>query len=179
MFECALSNEHKHLSHSLILNIKDKRWYEYFSPAEIEEIRNYRPVDLPPVPQELDTYLNELKSVPSKDLYYAKLVSQELPLESSSKWAQDSFYNCIQLLKSGFFPITNVSESVLVKRLWSCLDASFDFSDIKCISGEKSSQSSADALNANSRNILSRQSCGRKMDYLFVTKGQVELGCGE
>lgn len=82
--------------HSLIVNIKDNHWYEYFSPDEIEEIRDYCPVNLPPDPQELDnTYLNELKSVPSKDLYYAKLVTQELPLEpASSTWAhQESFYN--------------------------------------------------------------------------------------
>ncbi|EPB84268.1 hypothetical protein HMPREF1544_08988 [Mucor circinelloides 1006PhL] len=72
-------------------------------------------------------------------------------------WAQNSFYNCIWLLKSGFFRIPNVpEEDGLVKRLWNLVKNA-----------------------ANRTNTLSRQSCGRKIDYLFVPKGQVELDCGE
>ncbi|CAO0795129.1 unnamed protein product [Mucor circinelloides] len=45
-------------------------------------------------------------------------------------------------------------------------------------SGEKCSQSSADAMNANRSSVLCRQKSGRKMDYLFLDKKN-ELGCGE
>lgn len=45
-------------------------------------------------------------------------------------------------------------------------------------SGEKCSSSSADAMNAARSNLLSRQSSGRKMDYLFFDTDN-EVGCGE
>jgi hypothetical protein len=49
------------------------------------------------------------------------------------------------------------------------------------ISGEKCSKASADVANLNrSLGNFTRQHCGRKMDYLFMTKdSDVELGCGE
>lgn len=118
------------LSHSLILNVQDSCWQEYFSPSEIEEIADYRSVDLPPAP-ELDIYLDGLKSL-SPERLYTKLVSEELPIQSTNKWIQDSFYQSIRLFKSGFFPINNVTEGGLVKRIWSCVDACFDFSAITC-----------------------------------------------
>ncbi|KAL7315135.1 hypothetical protein PS15m_006626 [Mucor circinelloides] len=123
-------------------------------------------------------YLNQLKDVEAQDLYEA-VISKKFGLESNGKWVQDCFYDCIRLLRSDFFPLTNVSEAGIVKRMWSCLDACFDFSVIKCISGEKCSKSSADAINANRTSILTRQSCGRKMDYLFTASDYVEIGRGE
>ena len=45
-------------------------------------------------------------------------------------------------------------------------------------SGEKCSQSSADAMNATRSSMLCRQKPGRKMDYLFLYN-KYELGCGE
>ncbi|KAK4515316.1 Chitinase 2 [Mucor velutinosus] len=57
----------------------------------------------------------------------------------------------------------------------------FDFGNLECISGEKSSRASADASNSSrSLSDLTRQSTGRKMDYLFISKKiEYELGYGE
>ncbi|KAF1799270.1 hypothetical protein FB192DRAFT_1385901 [Mucor lusitanicus] len=178
MRECALGKDHEHLAHSLILNVKDNDWYNYFSPEEMDEIASYFPVDFPPV-AELDTYLNKLESLSSEELY-EKLVSEKLPLASNDKWIQDSFYQCLRLLKSGFLPLVNgQSEGGLGKRMWSCIDPCFDFCQIDCKSGEKCSRSSADAMNAGRTNLQSRQATGRKMDYLFQYSGKTEVGCGE
>ncbi|KAL9548249.1 hypothetical protein MBANPS3_005776 [Mucor bainieri] len=177
MRECALEKDHEHLAHSLILNVKDNDWYNYFSPQEMDEITGYLPVDFPPV-AELDTYLNQLESLSSEELY-EKLVSEKLPLTSNDKWIQDSFYQCFRLLKSGFIPINGQSEGGLGKRMWSCLDQCFDFCQIDCKTGKKCSRSSADAMNAGRTNLQSRQATGRKMDYLFQYRGNTEVGCGE
>ncbi|CAO0793120.1 unnamed protein product [Mucor circinelloides] len=179
MRDFALRKDHEHLCHSLIFDVKDKCWTEYFSPDEVLEIQEYKSVNLPPVPNEMQFYLNQLKDVEAQDLYEA-VISKKFGLESNGKWVQDCFYDCIRLLRSDFFPLTNVLEAGIVKRMWSCLDACFDFSAIKCISGEKCSKSSADAINANRTSILTRQSCGQKMDYLFtINDNVVEIGCGE
>lgn len=116
----------------MIFDVKDKCWTEYFSPDELLEIQEYKSVNLPPVPNEMQFYLNQLKDVEAQDLYEA-VISKKFGLESNGKWVQDCFYDCIRLLRSDFFPLTNVSEAGIVKRMWSCLDACFDFSVIKCI----------------------------------------------
>lgn len=46
------------------------------------------------------------------------------------------------------------------------------------ISGEKCTQSSADAMNKDRFSRLARQKTGRKMDFLFLHQTK-ELGCGE
>lgn len=82
--------------------------------------------------EEVECYLNELESLSSKDLY-KRLSYEELPFNSDVKWIQDSLSQSLRLLKSGFLPANNITEGGLVKRVWCCLDACFDFSKIKCI----------------------------------------------
>ncbi|KAK4520018.1 Asparagine-rich protein (ARP protein) [Mucor velutinosus] len=180
MRKCAVEQKYEHLSHSLILNVRDKGWLKYFTSEELEEITTYKAINLPDVPEDVQSYLNDLRSLTPEDLY-GKVVCEKLPLQSDKKWVQDSFYQCIRLLDSGFFPMNkNVTEGGLVKRVWGCLDTCFDYSEISCISGEKCSKSSADALNASRTDIMCRQSSGRKMDYVFLhEKSDLELGCGE
>ncbi|EPB87065.1 hypothetical protein HMPREF1544_06182 [Mucor circinelloides 1006PhL] len=65
--------------------------------------------------------------------------------------------------------------------MWSCVDKCFDYSSVRCITGEKCSKASADAANSvRSPSGLSRQQSGRKMDLIFKTKiDDIEIGCGE
>ncbi|KAL7308350.1 hypothetical protein PS15m_011565 [Mucor circinelloides] len=67
------------------------------------------------------------------------------------------------------------------KRMWSCVNKCFDFSTVRCITGEKCSKASADAANmTRSPSDFTCQQSGRKMDYLFKTRdNDVEIGCGE
>lgn len=120
------------MSHSLILNINDNDWLNYFTEVELAEVRNHHSVELPPVPVEVEAYLSELRGLCPRDLY-TKVSSEELALNSDVKWVQDAFSQSIRLVQSGFFPVNNITEDGLVKRVWGCLDTCFDFSRITCI----------------------------------------------
>ncbi|EPB88012.1 hypothetical protein HMPREF1544_05190 [Mucor circinelloides 1006PhL] len=85
-----------------------------------------------------------------------------------------------------YIPLTNQTESDVIRRIWILLDAVFDHSIIISRSikygGEKSSSASSDSRN-QSRTIASvdpmaRKLCGRKVDMIFKSTS-AELGCME
>lgn len=125
-----------------------------------------------PLTPELDIYLDELKYLSPDDLY-AKLLSEKLPMGSNKKRIQDLFYQSICLLESGGFSINNVTESGIVKRIWSCVDACFDFSAITCI-GPVGMMMTEFFLT----NVLDSGEKCNKMDYLFLNE-RTEVGCGK
>ncbi|KAL7319112.1 hypothetical protein PS15m_002282 [Mucor circinelloides] len=94
--------------------------------------QDHHSVELPPVPGEVEAYLSELRGLCPRDLY-TKVSSEELALNSDVKWVQDAFSQSIRLVQSVFFPVNNITEGGLVKRVWGCLDTCFDFSRITCI----------------------------------------------
>ncbi|EPB81138.1 hypothetical protein HMPREF1544_12160 [Mucor circinelloides 1006PhL] len=180
MMKHTIIQDYEHLCHSFILNVQDTSWNAYFSEEEIEEIKRFHVVELPVLPSDTSTYLDELKVTP-KSMLHGKVNEGTFACNSDQKWIQDCYNACIRLVQSGFFPLRHVTEQGIGKRMWSCVDTCFEFSAVKCISGEKCSKASADAANLNrSFSNFSRQQCGRKMDYLFKTKdSDVELvGCG-
>lgn len=121
------------LSHSIILDVQDKGWLEYFEESELAEIRHYKCTDLPPVKEEVEKYLSELRGISRQELY-TKISPEEIPLQADKKWVQDTFAQSVRLLRSGFVPIGgNVTEGGLLKRVWGCVDSCFDFSTITCI----------------------------------------------
>ncbi|KAK4509998.1 uncharacterized protein ATC70_006167 [Mucor velutinosus] len=157
MCKCAMEQQHEHMAHSFILDAKDEGWLKYFTRSELNEISAYKAIQLPEAPEEVVNYLNTLKSDTAEDLT-DKVEHQKLPLNSDRKWIQDSYSQCIRLINSGFLPSDkNTTEAGLIKRVWSCIDACFDYSSkIRCISGEKCSKSSADAKNATRWDIKCR-----------------------
>ncbi|KAL7321439.1 hypothetical protein PS15m_001201 [Mucor circinelloides] len=170
MEQFALSREHEYLSHSLVFDVNDNCWESYFTDAKIKEIKEFNAVPLPVLPYDVKTYLDELEATSNADLY-GKVNATQFEPNTDCKWIQDSYNSCFRLLKSGFFPLNDVTEQGIGKRIWSCLDTCFDFSTIRCVSGEKCSRASADAANINRSNSdLNRQHCGQKMDHLFKTR---------
>ncbi|KAL9539817.1 hypothetical protein PS6_011040 [Mucor atramentarius] len=180
MMKHATSQDYEHLSHSLILDAQDSCWESYFSEQEMDEIRRFRAVNLPVLPFDVKRFLDQLDAIPKHNLY-DKVNEHTYAANSDEKWIQEVYNNCFRLTKSGFFPLHDVTEQGIGKRMWSCVDSCFDFSTVKCISGEKCSKASADAANMNrSPSDFSRQQTGRKMDYLFKTRdNDDEIGCGE
>ncbi|CAO3615697.1 unnamed protein product [Mucor fragilis] len=180
MREFALQRDHEHPSHSLILDVSDKCWLNIFQESEMDEIRRFRSVQKPLLSLEVETYFKELEDLDSEELFN-KVDLGDYDVKSDLGWLQKSYRDTYRLLHSDFFPITSETEANVMRRVWSPLDTSFDFCQIKCVSGEKCSKASADA--ANQTRCLSdvgRQSSGRKMDYLFTTrKTGFEVGCGE
>ncbi|KAF1797483.1 hypothetical protein V8B55DRAFT_1336444 [Mucor lusitanicus] len=97
----------------------------------------------------------------TSDLLFKKLQEDKFPMESDLEWIRLLYLSAFRLVRSDFFPITKQTEGDLLKRVWFIIDSCFDFGNINCTGGEKSSQASADTCNAN-RSISNptRQSAG-------------------
>lgn len=114
-------------------------------------------------------------------------------------WAQTTVMDTIKLFMSSYFPLSDQSESDILRRIWSLIDSVFDHSEIKSRryfyfsvsltillttiqSGEKLSTSSASGLNSTrtiaSINQAVRKSMGRKVDMVYKL-GPNEYGCME
>lgn len=120
------------LSHSLILHINDACWKEYFSCEEIQEIQQYQAIQLSPPTADIQEFFNELKDTPRDDLYN-KINDKTYIVNSDQKWVQDCYNACFRLVESGFFPLQDVTEQGIGKRIWSCVDSCYDFSTVRCI----------------------------------------------
>ncbi|GAN11802.1 hypothetical protein MAM1_0985d11403 [Mucor ambiguus] len=133
MQKLALSKDHEHLAHSLVLNVQDHCWQEYFTDSELDEIKYYKAIELPVLPSNVQVLLDDLKTTANSNLY--NKVTQEIHASTSDeKWVQDAYNTCFRLIQSGVFPLSSdITEQAIGKRMWSCLDACFDFSNIRCI----------------------------------------------
>ncbi|KAK4512003.1 uncharacterized protein ATC70_004002 [Mucor velutinosus] len=180
MMKLAISKDHEHLCHSLIMDVRDRCWNDYFSPAEMEEIKSYKALQLPVLPSNVTTYMEELLNTP-RDQLYTKVNEVTFAPNTHEYWIQDSYNNAIRLVQSGFFPLRDVTEQGMGRRMWSCVDKCFDFAAVRCVTREKCSKASTDAANSvRSPSDCSRQQTGRKMDYLFkIKESDIEISCGE
>lgn len=114
-------------------------------------------------------------------------------------WAQTTVLNTIKLFMSNYFPLSDQSEAGILRRIWLLIDTVFDYSAIKARryfyfsvsltilltiiqSGEKSSISSSDGLNAARTianiNQAARKLMGRKVDMVYKLQPN-EYGCME
>ncbi|KAI9354383.1 hypothetical protein BD770DRAFT_367469 [Pilaira anomala] len=114
-----------------------------------------------------------------EELYERKLHPKRDPC---LKWVQDSLYNCLKLYFAEYLPLTDQTEGDLLRRIWSCVDTVFDFSSLKCRSGEKSRVSSSEGRNYDrclgGVKKLTRKATGHKMDMIFKNESG-EFGCAE
>ncbi|KAG0743871.1 hypothetical protein G6F33_010833 [Rhizopus arrhizus] len=180
----ALTCNFEHPCYSLIFDSGDKRWDKYFTEEELIEIKSYQLKKFPPLPLEMKEYLQTLLKYTSLDLdtLYCKLSTVRLhPVNDSAKeWAQSTILSTIKLFMCNYIPLTDQSESDIIRRIWILLDTVFDHSTIISRSGGKSSSASSDSRN-QSRTIASvdpmaRKLCGRKIDMIFKSTS-AELGC--
>lgn len=120
------------LSHSLILDVRDKCWLDYFSEQEIAEIKNHHAVELPMLPANITTLIDEFACTP-RDKLYDKINEVKYAPNTDEYWVQDAYNDCFRLLGSGFFPLHGVTEQGIAKRMWSFVDKCFDYSAIRCL----------------------------------------------
>jgi hypothetical protein len=95
--------------HSLILDVSDASWNDYFTEAELHEIKTANPKSLPSLPTDLQEYLNSIIQLKSIDAAYRELSKQFIsPIENSSlEWAQSSAYDYWKLFIFNFFPLNH------------------------------------------------------------------------
>jgi hypothetical protein len=67
--------------HSLILDVSDASWNNYFTDAELQEIKTVNLKSLPSLPTDLQEYLDSIKQLKSIDTAYNKL-NKQFPLKS-------------------------------------------------------------------------------------------------
>ncbi|CEG72874.1 hypothetical protein RMATCC62417_08357 [Rhizopus microsporus] len=72
MKQLAEESTYEHSVHSLILSPNDCIWKQYFTVAELNEIRQYRAPQLPNISGDLEEYLNsyDQKWTSAKELYF-------------------------------------------------------------------------------------------------------------
>lgn len=120
------------LSHSLILNVRDSCWNDYFSPEEMDEIERHEAVQSPALTCDIKTYIDELTITPRSVLNEKANEVAHAP-STSKHWIQDTYNNCVRLVQSGFFALHDIPEQGMNKRLWTCEDKCFDVSNVRCI----------------------------------------------
>lgn len=119
-------------THSLILDITDTCWEDVFEEKERDEIRAFRSVTMPVMSVEVEAYLKQLENMPATELQ-KKVDCGNFLLKSDNNWIQKAYQDTFRLLRSGFFPLHSQTEENIVKRVWSSLDACFDFSTVKSV----------------------------------------------
>jgi hypothetical protein len=110
----------------------DLRWKDIFSEVDLAEIKRFNLQPLPNLPNETQQFINTFKNITSIEELLKKVNLTTIdPIKNpSDKWVQDSFYNCIKLFLSNYFPLSDQTEGDLLRRVWQCLDTVFDDSEI-------------------------------------------------
>lgn len=114
------------------MDVRDSCWKEYFSNAEIDEIKRYEAIELPDLPVDAKAYMDELTATPRSELF-EKANQVFHPANADKYWIQDTYNNSVRLAQSVFRRLTDVTEQGMGRRVWSCVDKCFDFADIRCL----------------------------------------------
>ncbi|KAI9272206.1 hypothetical protein EDC94DRAFT_638785 [Helicostylum pulchrum] len=177
----------EHPCHSLILDSRDQCWETVFTKEDLKEIKTFKLKRLPNLPADLENYFNSLLLLSTENdlekLYTDMKAANFHPRNDEAlAWAQTTVLNTIKLFMSNYFPLSDQSEAGILRRIWLLIDTVFDYSAIKARSGEKSSISSSDGLNAARTianiNQAARKLMGRKVDMVYKLQPN-EYGCME
>ncbi|GAN06832.1 hypothetical protein MAM1_0137c06322 [Mucor ambiguus] len=151
------------------------------------EIKTFKLKRLPNLPTDLENYFDSLLLLSTENdldkLYIdVKAANFHPKNDEALAWAQTTVLNTIKLFMSNYFPLSDQSEADILRRIWLLIDTVFDYSAIKSRSGEKSSTSSSDGLNAARTianiNQAARKLMGRKVDMVYKLQPN-EYGCME
>lgn len=137
----ALECNFEHPVHSMVLDISDKSWLKYFTPAEIQEIKNHQKKVLVDLPSVMEDYMKKLRECQNVTLLKSML-KEELS-NPGCEWIRSSLLQFIHLFKCGYLPLSAHTEGDILRRIWSFVDTAFDYSKIDCRGGEKASKSSS------------------------------------
>ncbi|ORZ18879.1 hypothetical protein BCR42DRAFT_411781 [Absidia repens] len=182
----AMSCEYEHPCHSLILDVNDTTWDDYFTKEELMEIEAYNDLTFPPLPSELAAFLDNLST--AKNAKEARQLIFANGLDDSDvescKWAKTAVISAAQLFDGSPIGVdfARISEGDLLVRPWNMLSSAFETSLLEACPGEVTSEASTTAMNLK-RGLggverKDRIKCAPKVDLLY-RKGNVELGCME
>ncbi|KAI9301131.1 hypothetical protein BJ944DRAFT_243553 [Cunninghamella echinulata] len=186
MEKVAIECKYEHPVHSLILDIKDSVWNDYFSTIELDEITNHNRKSLSSLPSTLVDYLNtyDNNNLSAKEIYkYACNHSFDPIDEYDKKWIQQTIVTAVDIFMFNDVINTNCfSEADYLHRIWRFIYMLFNDNYVDAIFGEKTSDSISKRKNETPQleRIDKRKSKAMDsgMDILFKY-GFLELGCVE
>jgi hypothetical protein len=166
---------YEHPIHSMIFDPDDIIWKNYFTPAELNEIKSFHLRPLPSIPvnikQYLDTYNKDWNS--AKDLYMFANGQVHDPIsEFNHKWIRESIIRVSELfLYEDVLDLNSYSEVELLHEVWLFVYRIFKEKGIKARLGEKCSVAVALARNVDrSLEVVERRHrkiTGSRVDILF------------
>ncbi|CEI88568.1 hypothetical protein RMCBS344292_02951 [Rhizopus microsporus] len=186
MKDLAQESMYEHPVHSLILDPNDPVWCNHFTAAELNEIRQYRRLDLPSIPDDLTVYLDsyDVQWASVKDLYLFAENQQHDPVdEFDKKWVKESILRMAELFLYGDeLDLNDFSEADLLHDVWSFIYRAFRDRQMKALLGEVASKAVALAKNKGrgleSKEKRQRKAMGARLDIMFKI-GQQEYGTCE
>ncbi|SAM00658.1 hypothetical protein [Absidia glauca] len=186
MKQLVTDSVYEHPVHSMIIDPDDTIWKNYFSPAELKEIRTQELKPLGQLPQDLteciDLYDQEWST--AIDLYQFADDQKHHPVnEIDKKWVRESIMRAAELFfHNDTLDLNDHSESDLLHGVWQFVYRAFQNQGIKAKLGERCSV--AVALGRNEDRALEvverrvRKAMGAKVDILFKA-GNDEVGTCE
>lgn len=92
----------------MIPDLTDQCWKNAFTTEELQEIRDYQAIDMPPMPSDVTSYLNQLQGLNTDDLY-KKVHDDDFPMESDLEWVSSVLSVCVSAGTFGFLPHQQVN----------------------------------------------------------------------
>ncbi|KAI9010984.1 hypothetical protein CLU79DRAFT_891055 [Phycomyces nitens] len=171
----------EHPCHSLILDLEDKTWNDYFTQAELDEIRDHRYKNMIAPPPEFKEYLEGLLQNDDIKKMHRDLLSNYYDPDTSPScyWAQTILINGLDLIRSGFFnKLSDCSERDFVTRIWKMMLTVHDYSKLS-VNEEIFSNACSIEMNKSRRlgstTPLAKKKHSKKLDHLYSFEDK-ELG---
>lgn len=116
--------------HSMVFDVSDKSWLKYFTPEEIQEIKNHQKKVLIDLPSTMEDYIKKLRECQDFTVLNS-ILTQELS-DPGCEWIRSSLLQFVHLFKCNYLPLSSQTESDILRRVWFFVDTAFDYSKIDC-----------------------------------------------
>ncbi|KAI7873272.1 hypothetical protein K492DRAFT_139073, partial [Lichtheimia hyalospora FSU 10163] len=162
----------------------DAHWLDFFSAEELKELKTYKATSLAPLPLDVHDYLYSFVGKQNLELLYMHTNSKIFhPIKNPDlHWIQKTMVEALDLFFYKLLPLTDQSDSDLLRRVWHFLEKCFDPVGVQVRCGEKASTSSSRRMNTarliSGVDKISRKAYGHKVDMLFSYLQQ-KYGCAE
>ncbi|KAI9343717.1 hypothetical protein BD770DRAFT_193960 [Pilaira anomala] len=168
----ALEYNFEHPVHSMVLNVSGKSWLKYFTPEEIQEIKNHQKKVLVDLSSTIEDYIKKLRECQNVTMLKSML-AQELS-DPGCEWIRSSLLRCIHLFECNYLPLSAQTEGDILRRIWFFVDTAFDYSKIDCRGGEKASKSSFAGRNAQKVIAGEEKMESKRMERKVSTEEEIE-----
>ncbi|KAI8149326.1 hypothetical protein BJV82DRAFT_662627 [Fennellomyces sp. T-0311] len=182
MYKFGLTCGTEHAAHSFIIDLSDPIWKTLFQhKQDREEIYSIKAKNMPAVDVRFKQYLESYidKTTFSDLLAHARSQYFDPIKDYDMHWAQHTMETALLLypFPGKYFPLSDQTESDILKHLWIFVDKAFDDTPITIRSGEM--ENVASSTHNNSECLLGeRKLHGHRVDMLLKVASD-EFGCAE